>query len=178
VQQGFDYLYKHNDMSTVSAICKEENCDWRIHTSIDATRTCTQIKTYYPTHVCDNQYVNTRCDVEYLVHTYKKDFKDDHMWTPYALKERVKSNLNINVSIARCYRTKREALCQLFGSYSKQYRLTRRYAMAIHSTNPSSSAYIQRDGVFFSNDVHMPGYVQKGVHQWLSARNMFRCLSS
>ena len=47
VQMGFDYDYKHNDMSRISAVCKEEHCAWRIHASIDATKTCIQIKTYY-----------------------------------------------------------------------------------------------------------------------------------
>jgi hypothetical protein len=145
--------------SRVSVICRQEHCEWRIHASIDTTRTYTQIKTYYPTHVRGNQYVNTRCDVDYLVRNYQKDFKDDPTWTPYALKERMKRNLNINVSIVHCYRVKREALHQLFSSHSKQYRLTRQYAMVIYSTNPGNSAYIQRDGVFFSNNVHMPGCV-------------------
>jgi hypothetical protein len=149
MQQGFDYVYKHNDTSRVSAICRQKHCEWRIHASMDATWTCIQIKTYYPTHICGAQYKCARCDVEYLVHTYKKDFKDGPTWTPYALKERVKSNLNINVPIARCYRAKMEALSQLFGSYNKQYRLTRRYVMAVHNTNLGSSAYIQRDEVFF-----------------------------
>jgi hypothetical protein len=52
--------------------------------------------------------------VEYLVHTCKKDFKDDPTWTPYTLKERVKRDLNINVSIARCYRAKKGGIASLF----------------------------------------------------------------
>jgi hypothetical protein len=69
--------------------------------------------------------------------------------TPYALKKRVKRDLNINVPIQRYYKAKREALRQVFGSHSGQYRLTRRYANAILLTNPGSSAFIQRDGPFF-----------------------------
>ncbi|XP_059461803.1 uncharacterized protein LOC132190770 [Corylus avellana] len=149
VQNGFDYNYKHNDMSRVSAVCKAEQCSWRIHASTDATRTCFQIKTYYPVHICRNQYENSRCDVEYLVRTYQKDFKDDPTWAPYALKQRVKRDLNIDVPIDRCYRAKREALNQLFGSHSKQYRLTQRYTLAILSTKPGSSAYVHRDGALF-----------------------------
>jgi hypothetical protein len=83
------------------------------------------------------------------VRKYKRDFKDDPTWTPYALKERVKKDLNINVLIQRCYRAKREALRQVFGSHSGQYHLTRRYANAIRLTNPGSSAFIQRDRPFF-----------------------------
>jgi hypothetical protein len=152
VQNGFDYYYRHNDLGRVSAICRgheQNDCKWRIHASIDATRACFQIKTLYPTHTCGIQYENTRCDVEYLVRVYKKDFKDDPTWTPYALQQRVKRDLNIDVPVDRCYRAKKEALRLIFGSHSSQYRLTRRYALAILSTNPGSSAYVCRDGAFF-----------------------------
>jgi hypothetical protein len=78
VQQGFDYVFKHNDTSRVNAIYKHSSrCDGRIYAFTDATRTCSQTKTYYPTHNCGAQYERRRCDVEYLVRTYKKDFKDD-----------------------------------------------------------------------------------------------------
>jgi hypothetical protein len=142
MQNMFDYHYKHNNTSKVSAICREGHCAWRIHAFIDATRTCIQIKTFYLTHICGNQYKKTVCDLECLVRTYKKDFNDDPTWTLYALQQRVKRDLKIDVPIAHCYREKIEALHQLFGSHSKQYCLARRYALAIHSTNPSSSAYI------------------------------------
>ena len=62
VQNGFDYYYKHNDMSRVSVVCREhskKNCKWKIHASIDVTRTCLQIKTLYPTYTCGNRYENT-----------------------------------------------------------------------------------------------------------------------
>jgi hypothetical protein len=89
VQNGFDYHYKHNDIGRVSTVCREhseKNCMWRIHASIDFTKTCIQIKTLYPTYTCGNQYENTKCNVEYLVRVYKKDFKDDPTWTSYALQ--------------------------------------------------------------------------------------------
>jgi hypothetical protein len=54
VQNGFDYYYKHNDMSRVSVACREKHCAWMIHASIDATRTCMQIKTLYSTHTYGN----------------------------------------------------------------------------------------------------------------------------
>jgi hypothetical protein len=149
VQHGYDYKFTYNDRCRVSALCLQENCNWRIHASTDATRTYTQIKTYYPTHSYGFQFKNSKCDVEYIVRKYKRDFKDDPTWTPFALKERVKRDLNINVAIQRCYRAKREALRQVFGSHSGQYRLTRRYANAIRLTNPGSGTFIQRDGPFF-----------------------------
>ena len=59
------------------------------------------------------------------MHAYKKDLKNDPTWTPYALKERVKRDLNINVPIQHCYKAKMEALRQVFGSHFGQYRLIR-----------------------------------------------------
>ena len=48
----------------------------------------------------------------------------------------MKRDLNIDVPIASCYRAKKDALYQFFGSYYKQYRLTRRYALVVLNTNP------------------------------------------
>ena len=138
VQNEFDYNYKHNNISGVSAVCRERHCAWRIHAFIDATRTCIRIKTFYPTHICGNQYENTIYDVEYLVRMYKKDFEDDPTWTLYTLQQRVKRDLNIDVPIACYYRAKNEGLHQLFGSHSKQYCLTRGCASALLRINPSS----------------------------------------
>ena len=61
----------------------------------------------------------------------------------------MKRDLNIDVPIARCYKAKKEALHQLFGSHSKQYHLIRRYTSAVLNANPGSSVNIQRDGAFF-----------------------------
>lgn len=119
VQNEFDYLYKHNDKGRVSTICKERHCSQRIHAFIDAKRTSIQIKIFYPIHICGNHYENSRCNVEYLVHAYKSSFKDDPIWTPYALQQRVKRDHNIDVPIVRCYRVKNEASLQLLGSHAK-----------------------------------------------------------
>jgi hypothetical protein len=155
VQQGYDYKFTHNDRCRVSVICMQESCYWRIHASTDATRTCTRIKRYYSTHSCGFQFENTKCDIKYLVRKYKRDFKDDPTWTPYALKERVKRDLNINVPIQRCYKAKREVLHQVFGSHSSQYCLTRRYANAILLTNPGSSALYTQRWTILSEDVYL-----------------------
>jgi hypothetical protein len=64
VQHEFNFKFKHNDRGRVTAICKEQDCTWRIHVSLDAKK---------------------RADVEFLVAKYTPDFKDDPTWTPYAL---------------------------------------------------------------------------------------------
>jgi hypothetical protein len=38
VQNVFDFKYKHNDSMRVTAVCKEQDCTWRIHASLDANK--------------------------------------------------------------------------------------------------------------------------------------------
>jgi hypothetical protein len=85
VQHGFDFKYKHNDCVRVSAVCKEKYCIWRIHESLDAKKKSTQIETFVLDHQCENQYQNSRADVEYIATQYMPSFLDDPTWTPYAL---------------------------------------------------------------------------------------------
>jgi hypothetical protein len=85
VQHEFNFKYKHNDRLRVTAVCKEQDCTWRIHVSLDAKKEAMQIKTFVPNHQCGNQYETKRADVEFLVAKYTPDFKDDPTWTPYAL---------------------------------------------------------------------------------------------
>jgi hypothetical protein len=64
MQHEFDCKYKHNDRVKVSAVCKEQGCDWRIHASFDAKKESIMRKIFKPDHQCGSQYENTRADVE------------------------------------------------------------------------------------------------------------------
>lgn len=55
----------------------------------------------------------------------------------------------MEITLLSCHRTKRMVLELLSGRYDKQYKHTKEYANAILKWNPSSSAYEQRDGIFF-----------------------------
>jgi hypothetical protein len=66
---------------------------------LDAKKELIQIKTFKLDHQCRNQYENTKADVEYLATQYMIDFKDDSIWTSYALQQWVKKDHNIDVSV-------------------------------------------------------------------------------
>jgi hypothetical protein len=50
VQHWFDFKYKYNDRMSVSVVCKEQDCDRRIHASFNAKKESIQIKTFKPDH--------------------------------------------------------------------------------------------------------------------------------
>jgi methionyl-tRNA formyltransferase len=81
VQIGFDFKYKHNNRMRVSVVYKKQECDWRIHASLDAKKESIQIKAFKPSHQCWNQYENAKVDVEYIATKYMSSFKDDPTWT-------------------------------------------------------------------------------------------------
>jgi hypothetical protein len=63
VQNGFDFKYKHNDSVRVIAVCKEQDCTWRVHASLDTKKEAIHIKTFVPDHQCRNQNENKRAGV-------------------------------------------------------------------------------------------------------------------
>jgi hypothetical protein len=52
-----------------------------------------------------------------------------------------------------CHRAKKTAIDILEGRNGSQYCHTREYCNALRKWNPGSSAYIQRDRVFFQRNV-------------------------
>ncbi|XP_059432442.1 uncharacterized protein LOC132165776 [Corylus avellana] len=80
---------------------------------------------------------------------YIDSFRDQPNWKASALKEAVRRDYNVELTLLACHRAKRMALKLLAGSDDGQYKLTRAYCNALRQWNPSSSTYIQRNGLFF-----------------------------
>jgi hypothetical protein len=114
IQNGFDYVYKHNDKIRVTAECKLK-CGWRIHASQSNARDAIQIKTFISTHNCGTQHENKKANVIWIANQYLEDFRDDPTWTEYALRERIKRDYNIRVPRWAAYRAKKVAMKKVYG---------------------------------------------------------------
>jgi hypothetical protein len=66
-----------------------------------------------------------------------------------ALKEMIWRDYDVELSRLSCHHAKKMALSILDGRDGEQYRHTREYASVIIKWNSGSSAFIQRDGLFF-----------------------------
>jgi hypothetical protein len=61
----------------------------------------------------------------------------------------IRRDYHVDFKMLSYHRAKRMALAILDGIDGEQYKHTREYANALLQWNPGSSAFIQRDGVFF-----------------------------
>jgi hypothetical protein len=78
-----------------------------------------------------------------------KSFWDQPDWKPSALKEMIKRDYNVKMTLLSCRHAKKMVLDLLSGKHNEQYKHTREYANVILKWNPSNLDFIQRDGVFF-----------------------------
>ncbi|XP_059436290.1 uncharacterized protein LOC132169240 [Corylus avellana] len=148
VQNCFDYTYMHNDKKRVSAYCKQK-CGWRVYASWKSNTKYFQIKTLEKVHNCGSHYYNKRVSIKWAANRYIDNFRDQPNWKASALKEAVRRDYNVELTLLACYRAKRMALKLLARSDDGQYKFTRAYCNALRQWNPGSSTYIQRNGIFF-----------------------------
>jgi hypothetical protein len=148
IQQGFDYTFLHNEKKRVSAFCKKK-CGWRIHASWMNDKSAFQIKTFFDVHNCGKHHKNKRATIKWAAKRYLNNFRDQQDWKASALKEQIRRDYKINFTLLSCHRAKRMALDIINGRHHEQYKHAREYALALMKWNPGTSAYIQRDGIFF-----------------------------
>jgi hypothetical protein len=108
-----------------------------------------QIKTFHSNHNCGCHYHNKRTSIPWAANRYLDSFRDNRDLKPKALREMIKRDYHVGMKLLSCHREKRKALQILDGIGGEQYKHTREYANASLHWNQGSSAYIQRDGVFF-----------------------------
>jgi hypothetical protein len=101
IQNGFDFVYQHNDKIRVTAVCKLK-CGWRIHLSQSNKRDAFEIKTFIPTHNCGTHHENKKADMHWIAEQYLESFRDDSTWTVHTLRERVKRDYNIKIPKMGC----------------------------------------------------------------------------
>jgi hypothetical protein len=63
IQNGFDFVYQHNDKIRVTAVCKLK-CGWRLHASQSNKRDAIQIKTFVNTHKCGAHHENKKANMD------------------------------------------------------------------------------------------------------------------
>jgi hypothetical protein len=80
IQNGFDFVYQHNDKIRVTTVCKLK-CGWRIHASQSNARDALQIKTFIDTHNYGTHHENKKANMHWIADQYLEDFRDDLTWT-------------------------------------------------------------------------------------------------
>jgi zinc finger SWIM domain-containing protein 3 len=120
VQNNFDYKYVHNDKKWVTTHCKSL-CHWKIHASWTPCRKYFQIKTIYDEHNCSSNYYNKKETIRWAANRYVEIFRDQRDFKARALREMIRRDYNVEMTMLSCHRAKKMAIDIFSGRDGSQY---------------------------------------------------------
>ncbi|XP_020087512.1 uncharacterized protein LOC109709617 [Ananas comosus] len=148
INNRFKIKFAKNDKRRVRAVCKE-GCDWFIYATVMQSEPTVQVKSYQPKHQCSKDFVNKQVTSTWLAKHYLERIKYDPSWKLHAFQDVIKSELCVNVSIAKCFRAKRRALKIIEVIDTEQYDKLSDYCAEIRKTNPGSRLMLNLSNLIF-----------------------------
>ncbi|KAL0308849.1 UNVERIFIED_CONTAM: hypothetical protein Sradi_5827200 [Sesamum radiatum] len=139
----FDIEYVKNEKVRVTAKCKIEGCNWRIHAS-PAMNDCFQIKTIQGAHTCARIYDNKLAKASYLAKRMESAIRDHPIIPVLQLKNTILRKCKVDVSRQKVQRAKREALEKIRGADSVQYEKLWDYCETVRKFNSGSKLILKK----------------------------------
>ncbi|KAL2244088.1 UNVERIFIED_CONTAM: hypothetical protein Sindi_0526800 [Sesamum indicum] len=144
IRNGVDIEFLKNEAARVTAKCKVEGCEWRIHASPIQGGPTFQIKTMKDKHTCARTYENRLANASYLAKRIENAIRDNPTIPIQQLKNRIRSKCNVDVSRFKVMRAKKEALQRIRGDDAKQYELLWDYCETVRNCNPGSKLILKK----------------------------------
>ncbi|XP_071937462.1 uncharacterized protein [Coffea arabica] len=144
VREGYEVTWVKNYSKKIIAKCAK-GCTWRIRATPIQFESTFQIKSLKGEHVCAREYQNKHATAAYLSIKYQDKIRDNPRGALMGLKNDIRRDLMINVSIAKVGRAKRKAKDLMLGTDMEQYQKLWSYAATVRDTNPGSTIKIQMD---------------------------------
>ncbi|KAL0371235.1 UNVERIFIED_CONTAM: hypothetical protein Sangu_0441600 [Sesamum angustifolium] len=110
VRNGYDIEFIKNETSRITAKCKVDGCEWRIHASPIMKGPTFQIKTLKGNHTCARTYQNSLAKATYLATRMESSIRDHPDIPIQQLKNRILRKCNVEVSRFKVLRAKKKAL--------------------------------------------------------------------
>ncbi|KAL0307087.1 UNVERIFIED_CONTAM: hypothetical protein Sradi_6126000 [Sesamum radiatum] len=110
VRNGYDIEFTKNETSRITATCKVDGCEWRIHASPIMKGPTFQIKTLKGNHTCARTYENSLAKATYLATRMESSIRDHPDIPIQQLKNRILRKCNVEVSRFKVLRAKKKAL--------------------------------------------------------------------
>ncbi|KAL0408884.1 UNVERIFIED_CONTAM: hypothetical protein Sradi_1822800 [Sesamum radiatum] len=98
IRNGIDLEFLRNEAKRVTAKCKVQGCEWRIHASPIQGGPTFQIKTIKGEHTCARTYVNRLANASYIAKRIENAIRDHPTIPVQQLKNRILSKCNVDVS--------------------------------------------------------------------------------
>ncbi|XP_011079201.1 uncharacterized protein LOC105162779 [Sesamum indicum] len=144
IRHWVDIEFLRNEAARVTAKCKVEGCECRIHTSPIQGGSIFQIKTIKGKHTFVKTYENRLANASYLAKRIENAIRDNPTIPVQQLKNRILSICNVDVSRFMVMRAKKEALERIRGDDRKQYKLLWDYCETVRNCNPGSKRILKK----------------------------------
>ncbi|KAK4380800.1 hypothetical protein Sango_3029500 [Sesamum angolense] len=144
VRRGWDLTFVKNEKTKITAICKN-GCDWRIHASPVMKTTTFQIKSIKGQHNCAHRIENKQANYKYIGKRIQDFVKDNPSEGLKSLKNKIRRDIQVDVSLFKVYRAKKYALELMKGDVKQQYARLYDYCATVCKHNSGSSMILKVD---------------------------------
>ncbi|KAL0350430.1 UNVERIFIED_CONTAM: hypothetical protein Sradi_4192200 [Sesamum radiatum] len=143
IRNGVDLEFIKNEAARVTAKCKVQGCEWRIHASPMLGGPTFQIKTIKGEHTCARTYDNRLANASYIAKRIEKAIRDHPTIPVQQLKNRILSKCNVDVSRFKVMRAKKEALERIRGMMQNNMNFCGT-CETVRSCNPGSKLLLRK----------------------------------
>ncbi|CAH9087224.1 unnamed protein product [Cuscuta europaea] len=155
VRKGYDLKYPKCEAKVITAVCKG-GCEWRMRQSVIQNSSTFQVKTLMGEHKCSFRTDNHQADYKYLGERILEAVRDNPNGTLDALKNKIKSECGIEVSMHKVYRATMHALSLLTTDIRLQIKRLYDYCATVEKYNPRSSMVLKVERSLTTPKLHLP----------------------
>ncbi|ERN07906.1 hypothetical protein AMTR_s00012p00235430 [Amborella trichopoda] len=149
---NFEYKPVRTSKNMSTAKCINPACPWRIHASRLPEQPTFKIKTYNPVHTCVMKCSSShrQASIAWIASVIQEQVQTNLNYTPKEIVRDIKRQFNVDVSYAKAWRAKQDAMGAIRGSYKESFKALPGYCKEIERTNPGSVTELicDRDSVF------------------------------
>ena len=158
IEHEYSLLIVKNESCKVSYKC--ENCEWYIYTLWDREENSLLVKTYWEKHTCSRAFHSRMVSTRWIAVAWLEVFKGRPNIKNAEIKEGIKNQFQVDISLDKTFRARQIALEMLKGRFVYQFERARDYCEELRVSNPGTKTKI---------NLHTPRLQLKRMYVCLAA---------
>ncbi|KAL3634040.1 hypothetical protein CASFOL_021094 [Castilleja foliolosa] len=143
-KRGMNIAFDRNDERRLRAVCRTEECDFKVYVSPMQHGNSWQLKIFNDEHVnCSWNYNNPSLKSSWVGIHYAKEFRNNPKLATTEFRSTVANTLKASISKSQAYRAKKTAKKKLESSLKDQYSKLRDYSAELLRSNPGSTVVLK-----------------------------------
>ena len=143
IQEGFTLKKVKNDKCRYTVVCKNDACDWRLHTSCLTDGVTFMIKSVRGGHsMCPRVTENREATSRWVASVLKSFIQSNPKGNAKLFKTELQERYAVKVDSQTVYRAKRIVLGNLKSDHAAAYAKIRVYGNVIRVMNPGSDVFV------------------------------------